>query len=83
MFSFDLSEWVNDDLIESVYRKIKSGNGGCTEAFQKVEPSEIDYTPLDFSPYQTELDLTNAFFGHYMIVLRDGFIPPEYLTPEK
>ncbi len=83
LFSFDIDELVGEDLIESVYRKTKSGNCGRNEAFQKIEPSEIDYTPLDFSPYKTEYDLTNAFFRHYMIVLKDGFIPPQYLTLEK
>lgn len=83
LFSFDIDELVKDGLIESVYRKIRPGNGGQDEVFQKIEASEIDYTPLDFSLYKTENEITNTFFRHYMIVLKDGFIPPEYLTLER
>ena len=84
LFSFDIDELVKDGLVESVYQKIKSGKGGnATEAFKKIEPSEIDYTPFDFSQYKTEYELTHAFFRHYMIVLKNGFIPPKYLIQEK
>ena len=84
LFSFDIDELVKDGLVESVYQKTKSGNGGRNgETFRKIKPDEIDYTPFDFSPYKTEYDLTHAFFRHYMIVLKNGFIPPKYLTLEK
>lgn len=83
LFSFDVDELVKDGLVESIYQKTKSGNGGNTEAFRKIKPEEIDYTPFDFSPYKTEYDLTHAFFRHYMVVLKNGFIPSEYLTLEK
>lgn len=82
LFSFDIDKLVHDGLVESIYCKIKSGKGGCTEKFQKVKASEIDYTPLDFTPYKTEKEITNAFFKHYMVVLKKGFIPPNYLTLE-
>ena len=83
LFSFDIDELVKDELVESIYQKTRSGNGGNKEAFQKIEPQAINYTPLDFSKYTTEYELTHAFFRHYMIVLKDGFIPPKYLTLEK
>ena len=84
LFSFDIDALVKDGLIESVYQKIKSGNGGrTTEVFRKIKPNQIDYTPLDFSPYTTEHELTHTFFRHYMVVLKNGFIPPKYLTLEK
>ena len=69
-------------FVDRVKITIKSGKGGCTEKFQKVQASEIDYTPLDFTPYKTEKEITNAFFKHYMVVLKKGFIPPNYLTLE-
>lgn len=83
LFSFDIDELIRDNLIESVYCKTKSGNGGYIEAFKKINPSEIDYSPLDFSLYKTEFDLTNTFFRHYMVVLKNGFIPARYITLEK
>ena len=84
LFSFDIDELAKDGLVESVYQKTKSGNGERNgEAFQKIKPDDIDYTPFDFSSYKTEYDLTHAFFRHYMIVLKDGLIPPKYLTLEK
>ena len=72
LFSFDIDELVKDELVESIYQKTRSGNGGNKEAFQKIEPQAINYTPLDFSKYTTEYELTHAFFRHYMIVLKDG-----------
>ena len=68
LFSFDIDELIRDNLIE---------------AFKKINPSEIDYSPLDFSLYKTEFDLTNTFFRHYMVVLKNGFIPARYITLEK
>ena len=83
LFSFDIDELVEAGLVESAWQKTESGNGGYIEAFQEIKPEEIDYTPLDFSPYKTEHEITNTFFRHYMIVLENGFIPPEFLTLEK
>lgn len=48
LFSFDIDGLVQDGPIESVYCKIKSGNGGYIEAFKKIDPPEIDYTPLEY-----------------------------------
>ena len=83
LFSFNIDELVKDNLVESIYKKNKSGKGGYIEEFSKVAPDEIDYSPLDFSPYHTEKEITNVFFRHYMVVLKNGYIPPKYLTQEK
>ena len=78
----DVDALFENDLVESVYEKTKSGNGGYIEKFKKVDINEIDYSALDFSPYKTEEEITNVFFRHYFIVLKEGYIPPEYITKE-
>lgn len=83
MFSFDIDALIKNNLVENIYQKTKSGNGGYIEEFKKIEANEIDYSPLDFSPYKTEEEITNVFFRHYFVVLKDGYIPPQYLTKEK
>ncbi len=83
LFSFDIDRLVEDGLVESIYQKTKSEKGGYIEGFEKVEIDEIDYAPLDFSPYNTEEEITNVFFRHYFVVLKNGYIPPEYITKEK
>lgn len=83
LFSFDIDALIKDNLVESIYQKTKSGNGRYIEEFKKIEVNEIDYSPLDFSPYKTEEEITNVFFRHYFVVLKDGYIPPQYLTKEK
>ncbi len=69
-------------MVESIYCKIRSGNGGYDEAFIKVELEEIDWTPFDFSRFNSTKEVTNTFFRHYFVVLKDGRIPVEYLTKE-
>ena len=83
LFSFDVDALFENDLVERIKEKTKSGNGGYIEEFKKVDIIEIDYSALDFSPYKTEEEITNIFFRHYFVVLKDGYIPPEYITKEK
>ena len=84
LFSFDIDALIKDNLVECIYQKLTPGNGGrSAEAFRKIEADEIDYSPLDFSPYSSAHDIIYAFFRHYMIVMKDGFIPSHYLTKEE
>ncbi len=82
LFSFDIAKLEKDGLLEDIYCKTRSGNGGMGEVFEKVSVDEIDWRPFDFSMYKTEKELINAFFKHYFVVLKDGVIPPKYLTLE-
>ncbi len=83
LFSFDINVLIKDNLVESIWQKLKSGHGDYIEEFKKVEVEKIDSSPLDFSPYKTEEEITNVFFRHYFVVLKNGYIPPQYIKKEK
>lgn len=83
LFSFDLDELVRDGLVEAVWCKDGSDPGGTNEKFYRVEPKEIDFSPLSWEKCSQEKDLLFAVIRHYILVLKDGIIPSGYLKKEK
>ena len=88
ILSFDLNRLIKDGLVEAIYCKdnrktiLKDPN---FENIYPVQPDEIDKTPYDwdlsgqkkyikYSPWST--------IKHYFLVLKKGYIPPEYITLE-
>ncbi len=82
LFSFELDGLLKDDLVEAIWCKSGSDVGGYNERFYQVNPNEIDLSPLSWEKVDASRDLLYAVVRHYLIVLKDGYIPPEYLREE-
>ncbi len=83
LFSFDLDELIKDGLVESIWCKNGSNPDGCNEKFYQVTPSEIDFSPLEWQRVDVSKNLLYAVIRHYLIVLKDGYIPPKYIKKER
>ena len=90
MFEIDISSMDKDGLIEAVYVSPSILNfpditeeNSMDEILQKLNGiDDIDYSPIDWSVCDDELDRRFAFVRYYLIVVKDGVIPPKYLTLE-
>ena len=83
LFSFELDDLIKAGLVESVWCKNGSDAGGYNEKFFEVKPEEIDLSPLTWEKVDAAKDLLYAVVRHYLIVLKDGYIPPQYLREEQ
>lgn len=83
LFSYDLDELVKDGIVESIYCKDGSEAGGDNETFYQIKAEEIDFSPLPWHKCSREKGLLYAVIRHYLLVLKDGYLPPRYLTLEK
>lgn len=82
LFSFDLDELIKDGLVESIWFKNGSDANGLNEQFYQVMPEEIDLSSLTWEKVDVSKGLLYAVVRHYLIVLKEGYIPPEYITKE-
>lgn len=83
LFSFELNELIRDDLIEAIYCKNGSDSGGYNEKFFLINPEEIDLSPLSWEKCDKSKGLLFGVIRHYLLVIKGGIIPPEYITLEK
>ncbi|MBP3346058.1 MAG: hypothetical protein J6L86_03380 [Alphaproteobacteria bacterium] len=83
LFSFDIIQLVQDGIVEAIWCKDGSETGGINEKFYQVSAEEIDFSPLQWEKCDKSKGLFFAVIRHYLIVLKDGIIPPHYLTWEK
>ena len=79
LFTFDLDELIKDHLVESIWLKEKSKAHGKNEKFIKIHPDEIDLSPLHWEKADASKGLIFGVIRHYLIVLKDGIIPPKYI----
>lgn len=86
-FEIDISAMDRDGLIEGVYMSpsvsdvpnIKEKHG-MDEILQKLNGiKDIDFSPIDWSVCDDELGRRFAWVRYYLIVVKDGVIPPKYL----
>jgi len=86
-FEIDISAMNDDGLIEAVYVSpsilefpdIKEEQG-MDEILQKLHGIEdIDYSPIDWGVCDDELRRRFAWVRYYLIVVKNGIIPPKYL----
>ena len=82
LFSYDLDELLKDGIVEAVYCKDGSDAGGANENFAKISGDEIDFSPLPWHKCSREKGLLYAVIRHYLLVLKEGYIPAEYITQE-
>ena len=93
IFSIDLGALERDGLIEAVYASPalrvdenaspQKGIGitGIDETLQKLSSiNEVDYSPVDWSVCNDEFGRRFAFVPYYLIIIKDGIIPPKYIT---
>ena len=83
LFSFELEDLLKAGLVESIWCKNGSDAGGYNEKFFEVKPEEIELSPLTWEKVDAAKDLLYAVVRHYLIVLKDGYIPPEFLREEQ
>ncbi|MBQ7633165.1 MAG: hypothetical protein IJS88_03540 [Alphaproteobacteria bacterium] len=82
LFSFELEDLLKAGLVKSIWCKNGSEAGGYNEKFFEVKPEDIDLSPLTWEKVDAAKDLLYAVVRHYLIVLKDGCIPPQYLREE-
>lgn len=82
LFSFDLEKLIEDGIVTAIWCKEGSDAGGYDEKFKKVELNEVDCSPLTWEKCDSSKDLLFAVVRHYLLVLKDGFIPPKYIKKE-
>lgn len=87
-FEIDISAMDKNGLIEAVYvspsvldiPNIKEEKD-CDELWIKLVNGiqDIDYSPIDWSVCDDEFGRRFAYVRYYLIVVKGGVIPPEYL----
>lgn len=82
LFSFELNDLLKDGLVEAIWCKKSCEAYGLSEQFAKISPQEIDLSPLTWEKCDSSKGLLYGVIRHYLIVLRDGFIPAKYLKKE-
>lgn len=86
-FEIDISAMNKDGLIEAVYVSPSildfpdiTEEKGMDEILQKLSGiNDIDYSPIDWSICDDESGRRFAYVRYYLIVVKDGVIPPKYL----
>lgn len=79
LFSFDLDELIKDGLVESIWLKSESKAHGKDEKFEMISPNKIDFSPLSWDKVDACKGLIFGVIRHYLIVLKNGLIPPKYI----
>lgn len=82
LFSFELDDLIKDGIVEAIYCKSGSEAGGYNETFQLVQPQDINVSPLTWEKCDKQKGLLFGVIRHYLLVLKNGLIPPEYIKLE-
>lgn len=90
LFSFELNDLIKAGLVESIWYRDDLAHHGRkhvvnkhAQYFYQVKPEEINTSPLTWEKVDLSQGLMYGAARHYMIVMKKGFIPPEYLKQEK
>ena len=90
LVSFDAEKLWQDGIIEAIYCKdmreaVKKDlfreNIYPIGALNEIDPAPVDWTLCEKKPYSHRSPW--AAVKHYFFVLKDGRIPPEYITREE
>ncbi len=82
LFSFELNDLIEDGLVEAIWCKAGSQANGINEQFFLIDSEQIDTSPLPWHKCNSSRGLIYGVIRHYLIVLKDGLIPPQYLSKE-
>ena len=91
LFSFELDDLIKAGLVESIWCRDDLARKGhrqhltkdINHYFYKVKPEQIDISSLTWEKVNLDKQLMFGAVRHYMIVMKNGVIPPEYLRLEK
>ena len=91
LFSIDLGALQKDGLIEAVYVSPAIRPDLDKDLPQDVDErliklasiNDIDTSPVDWSVCDEKLGLRFSVVPYYLVVIKGGIIPPEYITLEK
>lgn len=83
LYSFELEDLINAGLVESIWCKDGSEASGTNEQFYQVSKDEIDMSPLPWHKCDSSKGLIFGVIKHYMLVLKDGIIPAEFIKEER
>ena len=83
LYSFELEDLINASLVESIWCKDGSEASGINEHFYQVSKDEIDMSPLPWRKCDASKGLIFGVIKHYMIVLKEGIIPAEFIKEER
>ena len=79
LFYFELDDLLKDGIVEAIWCKDGSDYKGINEKFYQVTPDKIDLSPLEWGKVDVSKELLYGVIKHYMIVLKDGYIPAKYM----
>lgn len=90
LFTIDVSSLYADGLIEGLYISpaIRPNLNShlpqdCDEIWVKLNSiNDIDPSPVDWSVCDEKLGLRFSVVPYYLITIKEGIIPPEYITKE-
>lgn len=89
LFSFDPEKLQKDGLLEAVYcspsvlGRTDLQEFGCDEVLNKLASlQDIDFSPIDWTICNDKKSWRFAFVRYYLAILKDGCLPPQYLTKE-
>ena len=83
LYSFELEDLINAGLVESIWCKDGSEASGINEHFYQVSKDEIDMSPLPWHKCDASKGLIFGVIKHYLLVLKEGLIPAEFIKEEE
>ncbi len=90
-FAIDIDALKHDELLEAVYvspsvmeQSPPNTENDVDELLLKLNNVEdIDYTPIDWNICDDATGKRFAYVRYYLIVVKGGIIPPQYITLQK
>ncbi len=90
MFAIDLEALERDNLLEAVYVSppvsevpgINEQNTFDEILFKLNGTNEISTSPVDWNACNDKLGRRFAYVRYYLIIIKGGIIPPQYITKE-
>ncbi len=90
MFAIDLEALKRDNLLEAVYVSppvsevpgISEQNTFDEILFKLNDTDEISTSPVDWNACNDKLGRRFAYVRYYLIIIKGGIIPPQYITKE-
>ena len=87
IISFELDDLIKDGLVEAIYckdcHKMAKIDPTKENIYRLNSSDEIDTSPLPWHDAKGEYGSPYNMLRHYFIVLKDGAIPPKYITKER
>ena len=79
LIEIDVDGLLQAGLVESIWCKNGSKADGTDEKMIQIQPQKIDFSPLLWHLCSKEKGLFFGVIRHYLLVMKEGIIPPKYL----